>query len=47
MRKLKVGDGLDAATSTGPLITAAALERVHAHVADATAKGAKVRGRGA
>ncbi len=42
MAKLRVGDGLDAGTTTGPLISAAAIERVAAQVADATAKGAKV-----
>ncbi len=40
--KLKVGDGFDEGTITGPLITQAAVEKVEAHIADATAKGATV-----
>jgi succinate-semialdehyde dehydrogenase/glutarate-semialdehyde dehydrogenase len=40
--KLRVGDGLDAGVTTGPLITPAALEKVEAHVADALAKGARL-----
>ena len=40
--KLKVGDGLDAGTALGPLISQDALQKVGDHVADATAKGAKV-----
>ncbi len=38
----KVGDGLDEGTDLGPLIDAAAVEKVQAHIADATAKGAQV-----
>lgn len=40
--QLKVGSGLEAGVQQGPLIDAAALEKVEAHVADALAKGAKV-----
>ncbi|MFT6452801.1 MAG: succinate-semialdehyde dehydrogenase/glutarate-semialdehyde dehydrogenase [Halocynthiibacter sp.] len=40
--KLKVGDGLNAGTDLGPLINADALNKVKEHIADATAKGAKV-----
>ena len=40
--KMKVGDGFDAGTIAGPLITQAAVEKVEAHIADATAKGATV-----
>jgi len=39
---LVVGDGLEGPTDQGPLITAAAVAKVEAHVADALAKGAKV-----
>jgi len=42
VRKLRLGDGLEAGTSMGPLISPTALERVGAHVADAVAKGAQV-----
>lgn len=42
VRKLKVGDGLEAGTTLGPLISGPAVERVAGHVADATAKGAMV-----
>jgi succinate-semialdehyde dehydrogenase/glutarate-semialdehyde dehydrogenase len=40
--KLKVGDGLEAGVTQGPLIDTAALEKVEQHVADAVALGAKV-----
>ncbi len=40
--KMKVGDGFEAGTIAGPLITQAAVEKVEAHIADATAKGATV-----
>eukprot|EP00195_Chlamydomonas_chlamydogama_P002619 CAMPEP_0202920768 /NCGR_PEP_ID=MMETSP1392-20130828/77027_1 /ASSEMBLY_ACC=CAM_ASM_000868 /TAXON_ID=225041 /ORGANISM="Chlamydomonas chlamydogama, Strain SAG 11-48b" /LENGTH=526 /DNA_ID=CAMNT_0049614281 /DNA_START=54 /DNA_END=1634 /DNA_ORIENTATION=- len=40
--KLKVGDGLDASTTTGPLISQAGLDKVVAHVQDAVGKGAQV-----
>ena len=39
---LKVGNGLDAGTTTGPLIDDRALAKVERMVADATDKGAKV-----
>jgi succinate-semialdehyde dehydrogenase / glutarate-semialdehyde dehydrogenase len=39
---LKVGDGVEAGTQQGPLINESAVQTVEAHVADATAKGAKV-----
>jgi succinate-semialdehyde dehydrogenase/glutarate-semialdehyde dehydrogenase len=39
---MKVGDGFEAGVTTGPLINAAALEKVEEHIADATAKGAMV-----
>jgi succinate-semialdehyde dehydrogenase/glutarate-semialdehyde dehydrogenase len=42
VRRLKVGDGLESDTAIGPLIDAAGLEKVEAHVADALAKGARV-----
>jgi succinate-semialdehyde dehydrogenase / glutarate-semialdehyde dehydrogenase len=38
--KLKVGDGFGEGVTTGPLIDQPALDKVKAHVADATAKGA-------
>jgi succinate-semialdehyde dehydrogenase/glutarate-semialdehyde dehydrogenase len=40
--KLRVGDGLEEGTDLGPLISAQAMEKVHNHIADAEAKGAKV-----
>jgi succinate-semialdehyde dehydrogenase/glutarate-semialdehyde dehydrogenase len=39
---LRVGDGLKGATDQGPLIDAKALAKVESHIADATAKGAKI-----
>lgn len=39
---LKVGSGLDDGVSQGPLIDMAAVEKVEEHIADATAKGARV-----
>lgn len=39
---MKVGDGFEAGTIAGPLITEAAVKKVEAHIADATAKGATV-----
>ena len=39
---LRVGDGLAGPTDQGPLISAAALEKVERHVADALAGGARV-----
>lgn len=43
VRKMKVGDGLEEDTDQGPLIDDAAVEKVEEHIADAVAKGAKVR----
>ena len=42
VRKMKVGDGLEAGTALGPLINASAMTKVQDHISDATAKGAKV-----
>jgi succinate-semialdehyde dehydrogenase/glutarate-semialdehyde dehydrogenase len=42
VRKLKVGDGMEAGTAIGPLIDAAAVAKVEEHVGDALAKGARV-----
>ncbi len=42
VKALKVGNGGDAGVTTGPLINAAAVEKVEEHIADAIAKGAKV-----
>ena len=39
---LKVGDGLDPGNDQGPLIEAAAIEKVEAHVADALASGGRL-----
>jgi succinate-semialdehyde dehydrogenase/glutarate-semialdehyde dehydrogenase len=39
---IKVGNGFEAGVSQGPLIDEQALAKVEAHVADATAKGARV-----
>ena len=40
--KLKVGDGLDEASTQGPLINEAAVEKVEQHISDALAKGARL-----
>jgi len=40
--KMKVGDGFEDGTIAGPLITQAAVKKVEAHIADATAKGATI-----
>lgn len=40
--QLKVGNGLEAGVTQGPLIDAAAVDKVEAHIADALSKGAKV-----
>jgi succinate-semialdehyde dehydrogenase / glutarate-semialdehyde dehydrogenase len=40
--QLRVGDGLKGPTDQGPLIDAKALAKVEQHLADATAKGAKI-----
>jgi succinate-semialdehyde dehydrogenase/glutarate-semialdehyde dehydrogenase len=42
VRGLKVGDGFGDGVAIGPLINMAAVEKVEEHIADATAKGAKV-----
>ncbi|SEN91926.1 succinate semialdehyde dehydrogenase [Gemmobacter aquatilis] len=42
VRKLNVGDGLEAGVTTGPLINMDAVEKVEEHVADALAKGASI-----
>ena len=42
INKLKLGDGTEQGTTTGPLISAAAVKKVEEHIADATSKGAKV-----
>ena len=39
---IKVGNGMDAGITQGPLIESAALEKVQKHVADALSKGAKL-----
>ena len=40
--KLKVGDGLEADVSIGPLIDMAAVEKVERHITDAVGRGAKI-----
>ncbi len=40
--QMKVGDGLEPGTDLGPLIAPEAVEKVTAHIADATAKGATI-----
>jgi succinate-semialdehyde dehydrogenase/glutarate-semialdehyde dehydrogenase len=40
--KLKVGDGVEDGVTQGPLITPDAIDKVERHLADATAKGARV-----
>jgi succinate-semialdehyde dehydrogenase/glutarate-semialdehyde dehydrogenase len=40
---MKVGDGFEDGVTTGPLITESAVTKVEEHIADALAKGAKVR----
>lgn len=42
VRNLKVGNGLDAATSQGPLIDDKAVTKVEEHIADALAKGGRI-----
>jgi len=39
---LKVGNGMEATTTNGPLIDTKAVEKVEEHIADAVAKGAKI-----
>jgi succinate-semialdehyde dehydrogenase / glutarate-semialdehyde dehydrogenase len=41
-KKLRVGDGFGDGITTGPLIDERAVEKVERHIADATAKGAKI-----
>lgn len=40
--ELKVGNGLEAGVLQGPLINAAAVDKVQAHIADAVGKGAQI-----
>lgn len=40
VEKLRVGDGLAGETDQGPLIDAAAVAKIEAHIGDALAKGA-------
>jgi len=40
--RLKVGNGMEAGVTTGPLIDKAAVAKVEEHIADAVAKGAKI-----
>ena len=40
--KMNVGDGLNDGITVGPLINAKAVAKVQSHIADATAKGAKI-----
>ena len=42
VRALRLGDPLDEATNVGPLVNAQALDKVEAHVQDATKNGARV-----
>ncbi|TPX12614.1 uncharacterized protein E0L32_000791 [Thyridium curvatum] len=42
VKNFKIGDGLDEATTHGPLIHARAANKVHDHVKDAVSKGARV-----
>jgi acyl-CoA reductase-like NAD-dependent aldehyde dehydrogenase len=42
MARYRLGDPLDEATTLGPLVDRAALERVEAHVADALRRGARL-----
>ena len=42
IQAIKVGNGMEAGTTQGPLIEQAALEKVEKHVADALSKGAKL-----
>jgi len=42
VQTIKVGNGMDAGVSQGPLIDHAALEKVERHIADALSKGAKL-----
>jgi succinate-semialdehyde dehydrogenase/glutarate-semialdehyde dehydrogenase len=42
VQAIKVGNGMEAGVSQGPLIDEAALEKVERHIADALSKGAKL-----
>jgi succinate-semialdehyde dehydrogenase / glutarate-semialdehyde dehydrogenase len=42
VKNLKVGDGVEAGVTTGPLINKAAITKVQEHIADAVSKGAKL-----
>lgn len=42
VKKLRVGNGLDADVQQGPLINANAVKKVESHIADAVNKGAKI-----
>ena len=42
IRELNVGNGLEEGVSQGPLINAAAIDKVKAHVADAVARGCRI-----
>ncbi len=42
VKNLKVGDGVEAGVTTGPLINKAAVDKVQEHIADAISKGAKL-----
>ena len=42
VQSLKTGPGLDLATTQGPLVNKAAVEKVKMHVQDAVSKGAKI-----
>ncbi|WP_054301451.1 NAD-dependent succinate-semialdehyde dehydrogenase [Gemmobacter sp. LW-1] len=42
VRKLNVGDGLEAGVTTGPLINMDAVEKVEEHITDALGKGAQI-----
>ncbi|MGB4910444.1 MAG: aldehyde dehydrogenase family protein, partial [Tabrizicola sp.] len=42
VEKLNIGDGLKAGVTTGPLINAAAVDKVEEHIADVVAGGGKV-----
>lgn len=43
---MKVGPGVEAGIDIGPMINAAAIEKINRHVEDAVAKGAKISARG-
>jgi succinate-semialdehyde dehydrogenase/glutarate-semialdehyde dehydrogenase len=42
VRKLKVGPGTESGVTIGPLINAAAIDKVEEHIRDATSKGARI-----